>query len=120
MTAAKRKTGADGLPDTPEEFQAVMDAFTGVSGVNCSAGWAKGNLVLKTHGSIFAMLAQGHLVVKLPKARVDLLVEDRMGTRFDPRRTGSGMKEWCEIQVGVGNWLELANEAFDFVAKPQR
>ncbi len=99
------------------DFQAILDAFAGVPGVSCSAGWGKGNTVLKIHSSIFAMLAQGHLVVKLPAASVDALVRDGTGARFDPKGTGKGMREWCQIATGRGNWPALAQEAFAFVAK---
>ena len=113
-------TLASAVADPPAEFQAILDAFTGRPGVSCGAGWAKGNTVLKTNGSIFAMLAQGHLVVKLPQATVDALVNDRVGTRFDPRHTGKGMKEWCEIPPGQGDWLALAQEAFLFATRAPR
>lgn len=99
------------------DFQAIVDAFATVPGVDCSAGWAKGNTVLKIHGSIFAMLAHGHLVVKLPAASVDALVQDGTGKRFDPKGTGKGMREWCEIASGSGNWPALAQQAYAFVAK---
>ncbi len=113
-------TDARASSDIPAGFQAIIDAFAELPGVTCGAGWAKGNIVVKTHGTIFAMLAHGHLVVKLSEARVDSLVQNAVGTRFDPRRTGRGMKAWCEVPVGLGEWLEFAKEAFDFAAKPQR
>ena len=126
MTARKHKDGSlsvlpaaantTALPDLPADFQIIMDAFAGLPGVSCGAGWAKGNTVLKVHGTIFAMLAHGHLVVKLSETRVDSLVQDKVGSRFDPRRTGKGMREWCEVPLGLGNWLGLAKEAFDFAA----
>jgi hypothetical protein len=99
------------------DFRAIADVFASAPGVSCSAGWAKGNTVLKVHGSIFAMLAQGHLVVKLPAVTVDALVQDGTGTRFDPKGTGKGMREWCEIAAGNGNWPALAQQAYAFVAK---
>lgn len=130
MTTVKRKASglatqpmaadADAPSDIPAGFQAIMNTLSGLPGVSCGAGWAKGNRVLKIHGTIFAMLAHGKLVVKLAEARVDVLVQDGVGSRFDPRRTGIGMKQWCEVPVGLGNWLQLAKEAFDVATKPQR
>ncbi|MES2951375.1 MAG: hypothetical protein V4858_22820 [Pseudomonadota bacterium] len=101
----------------PKDYQAIVDVFADVPGVSCSAGWAKGNTVLKSHGSIFAMLAHGHLVVKLPAATVDARVRDGTGARFDPKGTGKGMREWCEIATDQGNWPALAQAAYAFVAK---
>ena len=39
---------------------------------------------LKTGGKLFAMVSKGELVVKLPRERVDELVEAGAGHRFDP------------------------------------
>ncbi len=104
-------------PGLPSDFQAIVDAFADVPGVSSSAGWAKGNTVLKINGSIFAMLAHGHLVVKLPAATVDTMVKSRTGTRFDPKNTGKGMREWCQVAAGQGDWPALAQAAYAFVAQ---
>jgi TfoX/Sxy family transcriptional regulator of competence genes len=52
---------------------------------------------LKTSGKFFAMVVKDELVVKLPRERVDELVESGKGKRFDP---GSGrlMKEWASLR----------------------
>jgi TfoX/Sxy family transcriptional regulator of competence genes len=52
---------------------------------------------LKTGGKFFAMVSRDELVVKLPRERVDELVEAGAGHRFD---TGHGrlMKEWVALQ----------------------
>lgn len=47
-----------------------------------------GSTGLKIHNKIFAMLVRGRLVVKLPRVRVDALVESKDGERFDPRHDG--------------------------------
>ncbi len=117
MTPRKGASDTPALPGLPKDFQAIIEAFADVPGVSRSAGWAKGNTVLKIRGSIFAMLAHGHLVVKLPAASVDALVQNGTGTRFDPKGNGKGMREWCEIAAGQGNWPALAQEAYAFVAK---
>jgi hypothetical protein len=69
---------------------------------------------LKVDGKIFAMPAQGTLVVKLPKARVDALVAAGRGERFDPGH-GRVMKEWVTLNGGEEGWLDLAREARTFV-----
>jgi TfoX/Sxy family transcriptional regulator of competence genes len=69
---------------------------------------------LKVRDKIFAMLVRGNLVVKLPKARVDALIAESKGARFDPGH-GRLMKEWVVIAPGVDNWLAFAKEARSFV-----
>jgi hypothetical protein len=71
--------------------------------------------VLSVNGKIFAMLGRGSsLVVKLPKARVDELVNLGKGKHFDPSH-GRLMKEWVAVEVGAAPWVELAEEAHRFV-----
>ena len=71
---------------------------------------------LRVQNRIFAMLVRDSLVVKLPKRRVDELVEAGQGERFD---TGAGrvMKEWLRLDptASIG-WLPLATEAMVFVS----
>ena len=69
---------------------------------------------LRTGGKIFAMMAQGSLVVKLPAPRVQALVADGVGTPFDPGH-GRVMKEWLVVTSPKARWRDLAAEAFDFV-----
>ena len=52
---------------------------------------------LKTGGKFFAMVSRGELVVKLPRERVDELVEAGAGHRFDPGH-GRLMKEWLALR----------------------
>lgn len=72
---------------------------------------------LRVGGKIFAMLGRDDdLVVKLPKSRMDLLIDAGIGARFDPRRDGRLMKEWVSIPVRHGRmWSRLAEEALRFV-----
>jgi TfoX/Sxy family transcriptional regulator of competence genes len=70
---------------------------------------------LKVHGRIFAMLVRGELVLKLPRARVDELVESGAGTRFDAGK-GKPMREWVVLSpTSTKKWLLLAEEALGFV-----
>lgn len=70
---------------------------------------------LRTGGKIFAMLARGRLVVKLPRERVDELVASGEAERFDPGH-GRRMKEWASLQPDSGqDWTELAAEARRFL-----
>ena len=69
---------------------------------------------LKVHGRIFAMLSHDRLVVKLPRRRVDELVEARVGERFDPGH-GRLMREWLSLNSGhEDDWERYAREALAF------
>lgn len=102
---------------TPEErYATLVEEFLGDRDVEQS-GKGFGSDALKVRGKIFAMLAQGRLVVKLPRQRVDALVASGDGERFDPRRDGRVMKEWLALApTSPLEWLPLAQEARAFVA----
>ncbi|HEX9099860.1 MAG TPA: hypothetical protein VF956_10280 [Candidatus Dormibacteraeota bacterium] len=99
-----------------ERYGAIVKAFAGKRGVSAESGRGFGSSALKIDNRIFAMLALGdQFVVKLPRQRVDALVDAGEGERFDPRRNGKLMKEWLVVGPRLENrWLPLAREAFDF------
>jgi uncharacterized protein YeaO (DUF488 family) len=103
----------------PEErFERLAAWFLGDPKVSGGTGFGK-TQGLRVEGKIFAMLAGRDLVVKLPRERVDQLVESGTGARFDPRRDGRVMKEWVTISIRHGgDWEQLAEEAFRFVGSP--
>lgn len=75
-----------------------------------------GSNALMVQGRIFAMVSGGRLVVKVPRARVDELVADGEGERFDPRKNGRVMREWFVLDPDGGlDWSALAEEAWRFV-----
>ena len=100
--------------DIDPRFQPIVDAFIRKKDVTC--GKMMSAVGLKAGGKIFAMFPRGEFVVKLPKARVDELVEAGKGRRFDPGH-GRLMKEWIVVAPGKADWLSLANEAFAYVRK---
>ena len=51
---------------------------------------------LKVNGKLFALFTQGTLVVKLPPARVSILVAEGAGRPFDPGH-GRLMKGWLTV-----------------------
>jgi hypothetical protein len=67
-------------------------------------------------GKVFASLVDDELLLKLPAARVDELIDSGLGERF---RSGQRvMKEW--VSIGAGHeerWPELVREAHDFVER---
>lgn len=111
------------MTNATTRYAAVVKALAGKSGVTHSgAGGSKqgfGANALKVNNRIFAMLASDdRFVVKLPRARVDALVAERHGERFDPRRNGRVMTEWLVVGRGrEAQWLALAREAMEFVAR---
>jgi hypothetical protein len=71
---------------------------------------------LRISGKIFAIFQPGGLVLKLPKARVNAIVEAGYGNRFDPGH-GRLMKEWISVPPNhADQWEQLLLEARDFVA----
>ncbi len=79
-------------------------------------GHGFGSNALRVRGKVFAMLVRGHLVVKLPKGRVDSLVHSGNGVRFDANK-GTPMKEWFSLDPASDlEWGSVAREAMAFVS----
>lgn len=104
------------MPDEEQRFEAVVADLLGERGVTPPRGGSGfGRTALRVDGRFFAMLARGSLVVKLPKARVDDLVEAGEGTRFGAD-TGRPRKEWLSLGPSSQlDWTTLAREALEFV-----
>jgi hypothetical protein len=101
---------------TPEDrFDALVADLTRIDGVSPPAGGRRfGAQALRRGGRIFAMLAGGRLVVKLPRQRVDELVAAGAGVRFDANKA-TPMKEWFVLGDASGlGWDALAREALAF------
>lgn len=70
---------------------------------------------LKVSGSIFAMLVGDRLVLKLPRTRVEELLEAGAGTPFEASG-GRPMKEWIAVRpTEPERCLALGREALTFV-----
>ena len=110
-TSTTRARGA-AAPVEPK-FAPVAAAFAGDRRVSRKKMFASES-VLSVDGKIFAMLARGKFVAKLPRNRVDDLVRAGTGERFDAGR-GRPMKEWIAIGAGRADWIALAKEAYRFV-----
>ena len=103
--------------DSHARYAHVVKALSKEDGVTVGAGKKGfGSSALQVHGKIFAMLSsKEQFVVKLPRERVDALVESAAGVRFDPGH-GRVMKEWAVIDpASKDTWLALAREAMAFV-----
>jgi hypothetical protein len=107
-----------GAPE--ERFEDLVGELLGCPGVTPpSGGSGFGRSALRWEKKIFAMLVRGRLVVKLPAARVDVLVADGDGLRFDANK-GTPMREWLSLHPESGlPWLPLAREALDFAQAGQ-
>ncbi len=71
---------------------------------------------LKIGGKTFAMVVKGELVLKLPSARVEELIEAGAGRRFDPGH-GRLMREWVSLGPNdLTSCREFLAEALGFVA----
>jgi hypothetical protein len=116
MKKPARRTKAETRSEVvvPAPLKPIATAFESARGVTVEKGWGSGSVVLKVRGKIFVMLLGGDLVFKLPRERVDELV-DGGAMRFDPRKDGRVMKEWVVIAAGTRNRTTLAREAHDFV-----
>jgi hypothetical protein len=107
---------ADAGDSRPEDrYEDLVDELLGIDGVTPPGGGGGfGRTALRFRGKIFAMLVRGRLVLKLPRQRVDALVEEGDGVRFDANK-GTPMKEWLSLDPESGlAWLSLAREALDF------
>ena len=104
--------------ETQERFALLVEEFAGAADVELPGGSSPrrfGSDALKVNGSIFAMLTGGHLVVKLPRHRVDALIGSGTGAPFHSGK-GSPMKEWVTVvDQNDEVWLAVAREALDFV-----
>ena len=88
--------------------QLAKRGVTGGTGFGTNEG-------LRVSGKIFAMLVRGELVVKLPRDRVDELVDAGAARRFDAGK-GRPMREWASVSLGASRrWRGLVEEARTFV-----
>ncbi len=98
-----------------DELVEVLAGEPGVTSPHESPARGFGSNALKVHGSIFAMVVYGQLVVKLPAARVRELVADGTGAPFTAGKTRP-MREWVAVPVEqYAAWEPLAREALRFV-----
>ncbi len=104
---------------TPEDrFDELVAELSAVDGVSPPAGGRRfGAQALRRDGRIVAMLANGCLVVKLPRARVDELVAAGEGVRFDANK-GTPMKEWFVLAPdSTRSWPDLTGEALAYARR---
>jgi hypothetical protein len=102
------------------QYDTVVKSFAKSRGVTRETRQGFGSGALKVGGKIFAMMTPAEkFVVKLPKARVDALMAEGVGTRFEPG-PGRVMKEWLVVESANADWVALAKEAHKFVGRAAR
>jgi hypothetical protein len=96
-------------------YARLTQAFLGRANVT-QEGKGFGSSALKVDGRIFAMLSsRSEFVVKLPRKRVDELINSGEGVAFDGGK-GRPMKEWLVIPPTSSlDWASVAEEALAFV-----
>lgn len=107
------------VPSSEVSSALLIERFRDQEGVSHEAGASPrrtfGANALKVRGKIFAMVLNHRLVLKLPRDRVEALVAEGVGDRFD-RGHDRVMKEWLVVTLGTEeNWSPLATEALGFV-----
>ncbi len=106
-------------------FEGLVEVLAGEPGVtppHASPARGFGSDALKVHGSIFAMVVYGQLVVKLPASRVRELIDDGTAGAFTAGKSRP-LREWVSVPVEqYAAWELLAREALEFVgsASPRR
>jgi hypothetical protein len=92
-----------------DAFEGVRFSFRDIDEV---AETAEGLLV---NGRLFAFLEEDDLVVELPFARANDLVERGIAVRFTTE--GDSSRNWVRVN-DQQLWQELAHEAHEFVGEP--
>lgn len=101
-------------PQIDAMFAAIKDHCLGEPGVDL--GKMLHAQALRVHGKSFCFPAASALVMKLPRARVDWLDAQGVGTRM-VMGGGRAMKEWIALTDGdAAQLVALADEARAFVA----
>jgi hypothetical protein len=115
---ARRKEDLLAALRTDPRVAPAVDDYERAGGAG--KGRSFGSNALKVRGKIFAIFTRDTLVVKLPAERVDALVAEGVGERFDPGH-GRLMKGWLSIVSPRASWVDFAKESHAFVsgAKPR-
>ena len=98
-------------------FESLCDEYAGMDRVTVPGGGTGfGSNAIKINKSIFAMLVDDRLVVKLPAVRVAQLISAGDGVPFDAGK-GKPMKEWVGLTGADDACRELVAEAMTFVGQ---
>jgi len=102
------------VPVAPDEaFAALANVLARAEGV--SEIRRHGTTRLAFRGRLFAATVDGSLVVRLPPAHVEALIDEGIGGSFEPDPTRS-TREWASVRGSEDLWLALAQEALQFAS----
>ncbi|MEZ4503339.1 MAG: hypothetical protein R3C39_11995 [Dehalococcoidia bacterium] len=95
------------MSDDP--YAEIKAHFATVDGVTVNEG--RGAQGMKIGSKMFAMFYKGDLLLTMPPARVEALIEAGQGLPYDPG-TGSAMKNRVLVPASMqASWIALAEEA---------
>lgn len=105
-----------GIAESAEAlFDEIAASCRGRAGVTSGTGFGS-SPGLRVGGRIFAMLARGELVVKLPADRAAELVASGAGRPFESS-PGRPLREWVAVPPDQASaWAGIADEALAFVS----
>jgi hypothetical protein len=102
------------MPDVQETWDRIEQAELTIDGVSPGTGFGRSE-GLRIHKKIYAIQNGDTLILKLPRDRVEQLIESGAGRPWGPG-TGRVMREWIEISEASWNeWPALTEEARTFV-----
>ncbi|MDQ6637292.1 MAG: TfoX/Sxy family protein [Candidatus Dormibacteraeota bacterium] len=93
----------------PPAYRAVVESL--LSNPAVSEARMMGMPALKARGRLFGGLADGCLVVRIGRSRVDELVAMAHAEPFDPSGRGRPMRDWALVRQSPEGWESLAHEA---------
>jgi hypothetical protein len=121
--SSRQRGGAGGTAERAaqrEKASALFDRLTvgyaDRAGVTTGRIWH--NEGMKVHNKIFAMVARGQLVVKVPAPQAQALVSDGVAVAFEPQ-PGRPLKEWVTVgfsedDEGCDRWRRLIGDAYAY------
>ena len=106
------------MTDIAETWDRIEHAELTVDGVTPGTGFGR-STGLRIHKKIYAIQNGDSLILKLPRDRVEQLIESGTGEPWGPG-TGRIMREWVEIpEAGWNKWAALTEEARAYVGLSQ-
>lgn len=105
------------MDDPKTTWSQIERAELEIEGVGAGTGFGR-SVGLRIRGKIYAIQNDDELILKLPRDRVEELIDTGTGRAWGPG-TGRVMREWIAIAYAHrAEWLPLTEEARTFVGRP--